>query len=262
MNFRGTDPMTTHFMRRLVVAATLLAGMAAHAQTAPSYAIMSMIGDKMTLVIHQIGTGSNLDTNRRVDMPMPDDTLDGIAAFAADDAIKRLQPGAKTSLFVTRDPKLLALQDKLADSTGNLESLAQQLRELVASANATHLLLISKYRADAKLRVVGGTIGGGRLTGLGFYLDQDTRMVDRDTGRHGTGFVAPYAYLSVTLFDMTQMRLLRREAATESDTVSTGDSANAVVPWDALSSQQKVDAIKRVIQRAIDATVPRVLEAR
>ena len=254
--------MTIQFMRRLLVAAALLAGTAANAQTSPSYAIMSMIGDKMTLVIHQIGTGSRLNANRRVDMPMPDDTLDGIAAFAADDAIKRLQPGAKTSLFVTRDPKLLALQDKLADSTGNLETLAQQLKDLVASANATHLLLISKYRADARLRLVDGSIGGGRLTGLGFYVDQETRIVDRETGRAGTGFISPYAYLSVTLFDMTQMRLLRREAATESDVVSPGDSASAVVPWDALTSQQKVDAIKRVTQRAIDAAVPRVLEAR
>ncbi|WP_280153696.1 hypothetical protein [Piscinibacter sp. XHJ-5] len=256
--------MRLNRLRNALVAAPLVASLATQAQPAapaPSYAIMSMVGDKMTLVIHQIGTGSNLDANRRIEVPMPDDTLHGMAAFAADDAVRRLQANAKTSLFVTRDPKLLALQDKLTDSKDDMAALAQQLKPLLASSSASHLLLITKHRAEARLRVLDGSIGSGRLSGLGFYVDKETRMTERDTGNHSTGFVAPYAYLSVTAFDMATLRPLRQEAATASETVSTAASKAALVPWDAMTTEQKFDALKRVTRTAIDTIVPKVLEA-
>ena len=91
----------------------------AHAQAgAASYAIMTLLADRITMVTYRPGVGSHRDGNRREEVPLPDDSLDGVAAFAADDALRKADPGVKTSLFTTRDARLHALHDQ---SAGNAE---------------------------------------------------------------------------------------------------------------------------------------------
>ncbi|HEX6704378.1 MAG TPA: hypothetical protein VF169_06415 [Albitalea sp.] len=251
---------TTRFLHRLLGAAALLAGFAAQAQTGPSYAVMSLVGDKITLVIHQMSTGSHLDANRRIETPMADDALDGVTAFAADDAIKRLQPSAKTSLFVTRDAKLFAMQDRSIDSNDGAVALAQATKDLAAASNATHLVLITKHRAETRLRMSQGDYGSGRLTGIGFYVDKETPVTDETTGHSTTGFLAPYAYLKVSVFDMASLRLLRQETSIATEVASATDSRTAAVAWDAMTAEQKFDALKRVVRKAIDNAMPKVLD--
>ena len=258
--------MTPNRLKRLMLAAALGFSVAAHAQQqaapASSYAVMSLLGDKLTLSIYQIATGSRLDANRRIEMPLPDDALDGVAAFAADDAIKRLQPGAQTRLFSTRDAKLFAMQDKLIDSSDGPATLAQAMKELVASSKASHLILITKHRAEARMRMYDGYIGSGRLAGLGFYVDKETELIDRSTGASSVGFFSPYAYLKVSLFEMDSVRQVRQASATSTNVVSAATSKTAVVAWDAMTSAQKFDVLKGVIVQAIDEAMPKVLDGR
>src|SRR5439155_24811665 len=107
------------------------------------------------------------------ELPLQDDTFDVAAARAAGRIVRERDPDARVELFAPRDPKLYALQDQLADSDHQAESLAASLREVVAQSGATHIILISKYRTDARVKVDEGSVGTGQLSVICFFVDSD-----------------------------------------------------------------------------------------
>jgi hypothetical protein len=234
----------------------------ARAQADPaSYAVMSLVGDKLTIVHPRMHTGSHLDTNDRQEFALPDDSLDGVAARAVGAALQRLKPGAQTKLYTTRDTKLFALQEALIDADDMSGPLAQSLKELLAQSKASHFVLVTKYRADARMQLLDGNAGNGRLAGLGFYVDRHIRLESSTTGESNRGFLAPYAYVRVTLLDAATLRPLRQAAVAESQVVSTlGTKAQHA--WDVLDSKQKVSALHGVLTRAVDDAVEQLLRAR
>jgi hypothetical protein len=257
--------MRTTLWRRLLAPFACAAAFAAHAQTAgvaPSYAILALIGDRVSVVTHQMGTGSRLDTNRHQDAAMPDDTLDGFAVFAADDAIKQLQPAATTSLFATRDAKLFAMQEAEINASAASRELAEAVKPLVEKSAARHLVLITKHRAPTRIRFVEGHVGSGWLSGIGFYVDPWAQVAHLDTRQSAEGYFSPYAYLKVTVFDMTTLRPLSQANAAATDIVTTTHSKSAAVAWQAMTAAEKVDALKAVIRTAVGTAMPKVLGPR
>jgi len=227
-----------------------------------SYAVLSLIGDRMEIITRHAATGSNMDRNARQDLPLQDDTFDVAAARAAGRIVRERDPDARVELFAPRDPKLYALQDQLADSDHQAESLAASLREVVAQSGATHIILISKYRTDARVKVDEGSVGSGKLSGIGFYVDADYEPADPSRRTGHIGFFAPYAYLRVTLLDAATRHPLRQEVTTEARPYGTERSNRAAVAWDALTAAQKVAALREVIEAAVQRAVPPVLPAR
>ena len=63
-------------MKRYLLAsiAGLLLGGSAHA--APSYAVLSLVGDKLDVVTYQMATGSKLDANSHNALALPQDEFD------------------------------------------------------------------------------------------------------------------------------------------------------------------------------------------
>jgi hypothetical protein len=251
----------TTWTRRGIVAALACAGMfgtaGAFAQSQRSYAVLSLMADKITVVTRQAPTGSHLDRNLRQELPMPDDTFDAAAVNAVNEAIKRIEPKATTALYSTRDPKLFALQEKLIDGDLPSDALAQSLKDLLAQSKATHLVLVTKHRADAAMHLADGSFGDGKLVGAGFYVDPTIELTNTKSGEHSTGLFAPYAYLKLTLIDAASLHAVRQRATTTSHVFAPGQSAK--LPWALLSATQKVDALREVIEHAVDDAVPGLL---
>jgi len=245
------------------LAASLLPARAARAaDAAASYAVLSVIGDRMEVITRQAVTGTSMDRNARKELPLQDDTFDVAALRAAGRAIREREPGARVELFAPRDPKLYALQDQLADSDRQAESLAASLHEVVAQSGATHIVLISKYRADARVKVDEGSVGTGKLSGIGFYVDADYEAADPARRTGYVGFFAPYAYLRITLLDASTRRPLREEVTTDARPYGTERASRTAAAWDALSAAQKVAALREVVEAAVQRAVPLVLAAR
>src|SRR5437763_9965263 len=71
-----------------------------------TYAILSLIGDKICVVGHESMTGSNKDQNRHDTMTLSDRVLDNTALVAVDNAIKRLDAIQTTVSLASSDPEL------------------------------------------------------------------------------------------------------------------------------------------------------------
>ena len=250
-------------MRRTIVVAALAGFAAIPAARAADhrYAVLSLVGDTINLVWWQPTTGSNIDHNERQDVPTADGALDDVALLAVDDAQRRAKPQTHATLLASRDPKLFALQAKLLDGGGDTGELLAAVQGLLRESQATRLILVTKHRGDARLPMRFEYAGSGKLTGLGFYIDKRMTVRDNDTGAADRGFIAPYAYLELALIDAQTMKPIRRSVVPQATTVATGSTKGALSPWQAMTTQEKSDALARLIRQAVDRAMPELLAA-
>lgn len=225
------------------------------------YAILSLVGDELVVVQREMSTGSRIDRNVQVRVPLGDASLDRAMLLAVDEAVRRADPSARPILLASRDPKFYAAAARSLDG-GGTAAVFEAVRPIVANAKATHLILITKHRHRAMLRLRDGHVGSGFLEGLGFYIDhgEATRggATLNDSER---GFISPYTYFKVAVIDLASGRIAAEQYVVGSNahTVASGSIGNA---WDSLSAQEKDAQITRLIREEAARIVPQVLAHR
>src|ERR1700682_5699761 len=139
-------------MRTLIAALVLLAAPLLAQAEERRYAVLSLVGDQLLIVKRENSTGSRLDQNVRLAVPVPDGSLDRAVLLAMDEAIRKADPSAKPVLLSTRDPALYSVAQNSLDSGGTAR-VFEAVRPVVVGARATHLILVTKHRHQAMLRL-------------------------------------------------------------------------------------------------------------
>jgi hypothetical protein len=232
------------------------------AQTAPpplTFAVLSLVGDQFSVVTRKHEVGSRLDQNTRLSYPIDSPVLDEFALDAAEKTIGKLKPGASVLRFSIRDPRLFELQEKLLEDSADSRALREALAKLAREHQANRLVIVTKWRDEAQFSTRTHRIGAGKISGLGFYLDPNARMERLETGEETFGFLAPYAYVSVALIDVASMKVIRSAPARESVMSLPVASKGVVLAWDALTVEQKLNALERNLRTAVEAGTAAVL---
>ena len=237
----------------LAVAATLgVAGGARAADPPPrTYAVISLLGDQISVIKRRPQVGTRIDPNERLEIPVADATFDRMAMNAAEAAIRRAQPGANVIQASIRDKRLFAMQEGLLAETPESRDMRVALQGLLAQHAATHLVIVTKRRSAASFKLVRSTVGEGLIAGIGFYVDTITPIRRVGANEDSPGFLCPFAYLSVSLLEASSLRTLKSAVALESEMSLTVDSKDAVRAWDALTAEQKVNALEAVIKSGV-----------
>jgi hypothetical protein len=253
--------MQTMLLRRVLcgVAAALALGANAFAQQGvaanpipPTFGLLSLVGDQFTVVFRRDEIGSRTDQNFRRDYPIDGATLDDIALGAAESVVKRLKPVSPVVRFSIRDARLFALQDKLLVDSTESRGMREALGNLLREHQVRRLVLVTKWRDDAQFQLHTRTIGSGKISGLGFYVDSVRRLYTLETGEATFGFLGPYAYLSVAVVDAASLTPIRSVPARESLMRLPLHETGAVHAWDALTPTGKVDALEQVLRQAVE----------
>jgi hypothetical protein len=222
------------------------------APASPTYAVVSLIGDQFAIVTRRSDVGTRLDPNERVSLPVPDAVFDRIAADAVEKALLEAKPGTPVLNASIRDPRLFALQDKLLVESPESHDMRVALHDLLAKAGATDLILVTKQRGEPSFQLVDGMMGGvGWVSGIGFYIDNVSRMSNTEHKMTGEGFLAPYAHVMVSLLDLASMRVVKSKPGLETTMALPQDKKPANHSWDAMSPKEKVDALEYVIKKAV-----------
>jgi len=228
------------------------------AQAGPrTYAVLSLVGDRIDIVTFQLATGSSLDRNVHRQVPLGDGVFDESALEAAKTALEKSDAGAQVQLFAVSAPSLFDNQQRLVE--GGKLSLPAAIDAAVRADGATHLLLITKYRSEAAMSAEKGHLGAGKLEGLGFYVDHVTMTRRSDTDEIGEGFIAPFVYIKASLFDLKRSLLLREQSMTGSHVRSASRAENSSDPWDALTPAAKVSMLRSLIEQEIARVVPELV---
>lgn len=228
----------------------------------PTYAFLSLIGDKLAIVVAQQQTGSRLDQNRREPpVDVKDAVFDNTAAWAAGEAIRKVIPRAELAVLNSRSPVLFEKQRELFEETNGVIAIPEAIRTALKNEKANYLILITKHRAEAEFRFTSGYDGSGLVEGLGFYLDAAPEVRSQTTNETGRGYIAPYLYAKVTLVDVATAKVINRQVIKASMAIASARAQESQVsPWAAMTSAEKVSAITRLIQREFARVVPQLLK--
>ena len=241
---------------RPLLATLLLLPLLAFGQAAPRYAVLSLLGDGITLATRDTGVGSGSEKAGRQFIPIADPALDNAAVLVVDDALRKA--GIKDAVLMgLRDPAFYKAQSAAVEAEAGIEPLLPLLRPVAESAKVTHVILLTKYRHDAMMRMVGGSTGIGKVEGLGFYVDRAKPMRNVQTGEASTGYVAPFAYFHVAVVEMASGRVVAQARVLESSVVSKAGVDN---PWDALNAEEKVRYLRGLMRRGLDRELPALLK--
>jgi hypothetical protein len=222
---------------------------------ARKYAVLSLIGESMTVVGYVAVTGVNLNRNRSESVSVGSKVFDTTALGAVQESLRRVDSQAPIALFLGTSPALFTEQAKLFDGPRVL--LSPELGAAMKKDGATHLVLVTRYRSEALIRGAYGNHGSGTLEGLGFYVDNDLRTISSSDGGAARGFLAPYVYLRVSLVDLATSMIDREELITWSIMLSAARSDSGD-PRDVLAGKRLsflLDALTRQIKLAVPALV-------
>jgi len=114
--------------------------------------VVSLIGDNLDVVTHQPATGTVADRNVHDLIPVKDLAFDKFAILAVEDAVKLSQPGAQVKLFAPTAPELFREQERFF--VDRKAALPADLLAGLQKAAATHLLMITKFRAPTQIAIV------------------------------------------------------------------------------------------------------------
>lgn len=233
-----------------LAAAPCLAG--AQAGDARRYGVISAMGDRMTLVVYQGSTGTQLDRNERRSVPIGSTELDDAALLAVRSGLP--PASAETTAFYRVAPDQFPRWQAIAE-TGKV-AMPVDVADALKRDGVTHLVLVTKLRAPAAVELWKQRIGAGNLEGVGFYLDPEKEMMIRETGVREKGYVAPYVYVQLVLVDVAAERVAGRESVKVARAYTSGNAAARFDPWASLSPQQKIQLIRDAIANDVkDAAV-------
>jgi hypothetical protein len=233
---------------------------AANGQTNPPlrYALLSAVGDQMTVVYARSTVGSRLDRNERESVSTPERALDRLVLKRLDTALTTSSPGAQVAVFTAANARLLDLQREMLVGRQPPEALARAFAQVLPPGGADRLLIVQKHRAEASIPTEDGAIGQGRMEGVGFYVDRRTALRSSKAGYTDGGFLAPFAYVRLVLADSAGRVLAQREIEA-AETYAMGDANTGLQPWDMLDAAAKVEALDRLLQKHIDRELPALL---
>src|SRR5438477_12970578 len=125
-------------MRTLILAVLLsVAGLPAF--SAPSYAVLSLMGD-MFMIAQYAPSAAGAAQDLRAFVQIGDPVLDQTALLATQRALKTIDPKAKTILLVANDESLYSTQGGAIMGAGP-QRLLEKIHDMLAGTGATHLIV-------------------------------------------------------------------------------------------------------------------------
>lgn len=252
-------------MKKLAVfCAALLLASTGHADTPRKYAILSLAGDAISTVTYVNGTGTRINPNDKLAYSMlANTTFDEAAIRAASAAIKRSEPDAAPFLMLSTDAELHQAQNAMFDDPAANQGNRDYLKSLWRDQGITHLILVTKLRADAEVKFMQQSEGTGKLEGLGFYMDNQVQVTSysKDQTASGQGVLMPFAYVKLRLVNAQTLAVEREVRQKQAHVVTYAAGADrAVRTWGALSARQKAEQLDQLMREAVDEAVPKLLK--
>jgi hypothetical protein len=245
-------------------AALLFATAHAWAADAPVYAVLSLIGDKLDIAVYQPMTDGKPVDNQHVPFVTANTVFDDTAVAATIKSMRELMPAAALVRLDSGSPALYEKQLAIFAPKAPAVALPEAVNSALKQQKAAYLILITKIRDEAGIRVRNTNKSSGTLEGLGFFVDRNSAVAQADPnlGRVTKilrGYLAPFMYVKVSLIDVAASRVIRDKIIAASYILPAPAAVTATGAWEALSSEEKVQTIQGMIEGEIPRAMPELL---
>ena len=231
---------------------------------ADTYVVLSLVGDRLTIVTAERPIGTRIDRNRVEVRQLPDRGFDDFAVRVAGTAVEKAQPAATVTMLRANDPGLYALRNSWLDTDAiDVKALVALVTKLVSTTPDSRLLLIAPYRNEIELKTERGYLGSGKYAGLGFYVDVYTSLQTGSSamqpgGKDITGFLGAFANFQLLLIDVRTNSVDAHQSIVIGAAYPAADAPDGT-PWNALSAARKAEVLQSLLQGEIERVVPGLL---
>jgi hypothetical protein len=203
-------------------------------------------------------TGQRLDRNPRSYVRLDDPIIDKTVLLTANETLKAVT-GVEPVLLFARERPLYAMQQRLMNEGQGMVNLLGSIRPLLGNTGATHLVLFTKARREARMQLSDMALGTGMVEGVGFYVDPNTEVIIREKQQNANGFVAAFTYFDVALVDLGKGAIVGEQRVTASRVMATPASVATEV-WSGISGAEKMRMLTTILRREVERTIPALLK--
>ena len=207
--------------------------------------VVSLVADFMTVTGFEAVTGTRVRSNPTERIDLPNDDLEKAVLRSALSAINQTKAGKAVPLLFN-DSASYSWQSRAGE--GDTANIPARIRTPLEAQKATHLLLVSKHRGEARMDAGISKLGTGAVEGIGFYIDRVTNLTNVETRNSARGYLAPYFYVRVSLIDLRDNKVQKSKLVMASDVVDGIGKAGAD-PWNFLDNAGKMKAITDLIEK-------------
>lgn len=225
------------------------------AQGKPVYAVLSLIGDKVNVIVARNLPGQEFAASRGSMTPI-EGVFDAVAVDAASRAIWSVAPKAEIAQLSVRGKAIYERQaDWFAESGGTIR-IPPEVAEGAKQQAATHLVLLMKQRAPVVWNLPGSAkpktnaLFKGPGEGLGF-------VVDLPAGKDGE--IVSFANFQVLVVDLSTLTVVGRNPVVAASAVPA-DAGSADAAWRDFSAWQKTRALEFLIRDQVMQAVRSLFE--
>jgi hypothetical protein len=111
------------------------------------------------------------------------------------------------------------------------------------------------------METLDSLVGSGYLEGVGYYVDRQQRTRRLDTLDEGTGFLAAFVYVQLSLIDLKTRSVVQQRSISASTVLSAAQNKAGFEPWEVLGPEEKVEKLNTTITRELQRTVAEVLRS-
>jgi hypothetical protein len=237
---------------RWLGALCLVLGAFAGAASATDLAVLSLAGQRLTIVIERSQTGTHLDANDITSQPLAGATLDEFIAGVAEAAIVAERANTQVTKWRAPEGGADAIGEGwVREGSAELRAVVERVAREAGARPGAQVLLVLPYRTEPELASYAGYRGTGRVAGLGFYVGWG--VVNRNVT---PGFLGVFANLQLALVDADTGRIVAHERVVAGETFAATLPAS---PWETLSADAKVAALTALVRREIERGVRALL---
>lgn len=252
--------MTSLKKRAFIALVAAAAAFGASAQSPAKIAVTSLVADQFTVTLYREATGTNMaNVSNAVKLPGP--LLDIALLKSAQDAITKTSPGA--TVFPLKVPAPGSNVDPALVYQDGKPDAANILVDALRKQSFTHLLTATKLRHTSNIKLSDGVIGTnkGALEGIGFYVDPTIQVQSSRSGELSQGIVAPYVYIELRLVDLSTLDV-RSHRITANSVAAAAQNKAGSDAWGALSPEEKINELDRLIKANVAQAVPLLFQAK
>jgi hypothetical protein len=249
------NAMNAGLGRAFAQVVVLLAACATGSAVSAEYLIASLVSDHITLVGAEPETGSNLDKNRYDVLKFPDVPFDDAIHKIVSSEVAKVDSQATFKGVAFRDglPGVESLDRE--DPKEIARRLVQVLGPQLQGPGRRWIVMLWPHRSQPQFKLDNVTVGHGKMSGLGYYVDQQTRIVIRTSGARDRGFLGTFAHFGIGIVDPATGAIAASEIVT-AGVLRPVAGTDARHPWEALSAEQKVAQLNRLVARELRGKLP------
>lgn len=251
-------PLHSRMRRRICAGLGLALPLAALASEPRAFAVISLVADELRIVGQQGTTGTALNQNEVAKIPLNFDLLEGHCLRAVTEAILKADTSATVAPVRLTEARHYAAPSVFAP--GERAALPDDWLRMLRNGGVSHLVLLSKHRADARMNSGMQTFGSGRVEGLGYYVDNEMRLRQVGQAEVAKGFLSPYVYVRLSLIDVPSLAVIDSRTVVATKVLTAIGTKAGRDPWDVLDAGQKIETLKQMVSTEVQGLVPQLLQ--